>query len=96
MDEEPYNPKARQSKSPSQFIKGVVNQIGDKLAKRSPTREATEKTSVHNVKSSELIVAAMSLKKTLRSDRELQKIITRMKQKQKQIKMGGKLDLCLV
>ncbi|XP_073964878.1 phosphatidylinositol 4-phosphate 5-kinase 59B isoform X3 [Choristoneura fumiferana] len=93
MDEESYNSKARQSKSPSQFIKGVVNQIGDKLTKRSPTRETTEKASVHNVKSSELIVAARSLKKTLRSDRELQKENIKDESEVKTDKNGGKTGI---
>lgn len=59
-----------QSKSPSQFVKEVVTQIGDKLSRKSPTNldSSTEKVSVHNVKSSDLIFAAKSLKKVNQSD----------------------------
>lgn len=58
--------KGRQSKSPSQFLKGVVTSIGDKLTRKTPTEIETpsEKASVHNVKSSDLVIAAKSLKKT--------------------------------
>lgn len=71
-DEEINEVKGRQSKSPSQFIKGVVTQIGDKFSRKSPISIETinEKASVHNVKSSELISAAMSLKKTSRNPNE--------------------------
>lgn len=71
-----------QSKSPSQFIKGVVNQIGEKLSLKSPikpklqTDTLKERVSVHNVKSSDLISAAKSLKKTTKSEnlqKDLQK-----------------------
>lgn len=62
--------RTRQTKSPSQFIKGVVTQIGDKLSRKSPTRNdsSSERISVHNVKSSDLISAAKTLKKTSRSE----------------------------
>lgn len=66
--------RGRQSKSPSQFIKGVVNQIGEKLSLKSPIKPKSqadtlkERASVHNVKSSDLISAAKSLKKTPKSE----------------------------
>lgn len=58
--------RARQSKSPSQFIKGVVTQIGDKITRKNLTdlNASSEKVSCHNVKSSDLISAAKTLKKT--------------------------------
>lgn len=57
--------KGGQSKSPSRFIKDVVSHIGEKLSRKSPTNlnSATEKVTVHNIKSSDLIFAAKSLKK---------------------------------
>lgn len=62
--------KGRQSKSPTQFVKDVVTQIGDKLTRKSPTNldSSTEKVSVHNVKSSDLISAAKTLKKISKTD----------------------------
>lgn len=63
--------RARQAKSPSQFVKEVVTQIGDKLTKKSPTKfdSSKDKVSVHNVKSSDLISAAKSLKKVTQTDK---------------------------
>ncbi|XP_028175201.1 uncharacterized protein LOC114363621 [Ostrinia furnacalis] len=63
--------KGRQSKSPTQFIKGMVSHIGDKLSRKSPIgiEAPGEKLSVHNVRSSDLISAAKSLKRTPRSER---------------------------
>lgn len=60
-----HETKGRQSKSPSQFIKGVVTQIGDKITRKNPAdpNTSSEKVSVHNVKSSDLILAAKTLKK---------------------------------
>lgn len=60
----------KQSKSPKQFIKGVVTQIGDKFGRKSPSDDnsSSDRFSVHNVKSSDLISAAKSLKKTNRSE----------------------------
>lgn len=72
--DDPIEYKGRQSKSPSQFIKGVVNQIGDKLSRKSPTDLSTDRFSVHNVRSSDLISAAKTLKKTTKSnDRSIEK-----------------------
>lgn len=76
--------RGRQSKSPSQFIKGFVNQIGEKLSLKSPTKTDTlkERASVHNVKSSDLISAAKSLKKTTKSEnlqKDLEKEATEAK-----------------
>ncbi|XP_060808605.1 uncharacterized protein LOC106129490 isoform X2 [Amyelois transitella] len=64
-DDDVIEVKGRQSKSPSQFIKGVVTHIGDKFSRKSPINPdvVNEKASVHNVKSSELISAAKTLKK---------------------------------
>lgn len=57
--------RVKQTKSPSQFIKGVVTQIGEKISKK-PAAEmvSEERASVHNVRSSDLIFAAKTLKKT--------------------------------
>ncbi|XP_052753943.1 uncharacterized protein LOC113515266 isoform X3 [Galleria mellonella] len=57
--------KGTQSKSPSEFLKGMVSQIGDKITRKSPVclELSAEKVSVHNVKSSDLISAAKNLKK---------------------------------
>lgn len=57
--------KGNQTKSPSRFIKGVVTQIGEKITKKSITEAVSdERVSVHNVRSSDLIFAARTLKKT--------------------------------
>lgn len=64
--------KGRQSKSPTQFIKGMVSQIGDKFSRKSPVpiiEMSGDKLSVHNVRSSDLISAAKTLKKTPRFDK---------------------------
>lgn len=80
--------RGRQSKSPSQFIKGVVNQIGEKLSLKSPIKPKLqtdilkERASVHNVKSSDLISAAKTLKKTTKSEnlqKDLEKEATEAK-----------------
>lgn len=76
--------RGRQSKSPSQFIKGVVSHIGEKLSLKSPTKTDTskERASVHNVKSSDLIIAAKSLRKTTKSEnlqKDLEKEATEAK-----------------
>lgn len=63
--------KGRQSKSPTQFIKGVVSHIGDRFSRKSPI-DTSEKLSVHNVRSSDLISAARTLKKTGRPDKDNQ------------------------
>ncbi|CAH0404218.1 unnamed protein product [Chilo suppressalis] len=70
-DEDSIDLKGRQSKSPTQFIKGVVSHIGDKLSRKSPMSLEIpgERFSVHNVKSSDLISAAKALRKTPRSER---------------------------
>lgn len=62
--------RANQSKSPSQFVKEVVTQIGDKLTGKTQVNldSSTEKVSVHNVKSSDLISAARTLRKVAPSD----------------------------
>lgn len=55
--------------SPSQFIKGVVTQIGEKITNKKSNLEVLgERASVHNVKSSDLIFAARTLKKTGKSE----------------------------
>ncbi|KAJ0170200.1 hypothetical protein K1T71_014128 [Dendrolimus kikuchii] len=51
------------SRSPTEFIKDVVTTISDKLTRKPPELESTEKVSVHNIKSSDLITAAKTLKK---------------------------------
>ncbi|XP_075988021.1 uncharacterized protein LOC142984352, partial [Anticarsia gemmatalis] len=63
--------RGRQSKSPSQFVKNVVTHIGDKLSRKSPTNldSSTEKVSVHNIRSSDLISAAKTLKKVTPTDK---------------------------
>ncbi|CAB3262034.1 unnamed protein product [Arctia plantaginis] len=63
--------KGGQSKSPSRFIKEVVSHIGDKLSRKSLTNldSSTEKVSVYNVNSSDLIIAAKSLKKVTNTDK---------------------------
>ncbi|XP_053621692.1 phosphatidylinositol 4-phosphate 5-kinase type-1 gamma-like isoform X2 [Plodia interpunctella] len=65
-DEDVIEVKGRQAKSPSQFIKGVVTHIGDKFSRKSPISPeiSNERVSVHNVKSSDLILAAKTLRKT--------------------------------
>lgn len=62
--------RAKQPKSPSQFIKETVTQIGDKLTGKSQISldSSTEKVSVHNVKSSDLILAARTLRKVAPAD----------------------------
>jgi hypothetical protein len=72
-DEQAIEIKGRQSKSPTQFIKGVVSHIGDKFSRKSPLSfdVPSERFSVHNVKSSDLISAAKSLKKTPQSDKDV-------------------------
>lgn len=83
----------RQSKSPKQFIKGVVTQIGDKFARKSPNGDnsSSDRISVHNVKSSDLISAAKSLKKTNKSENnqnELEKEVTESKSNKNAAKPG--------
>lgn len=82
--------KGRQSKSPSQFIKGVVNQIGEKLSIKSPAKTDTskERASVHNVKSSDLIFAAKTLKKTTKSE-NLQKDLEKEAAEAKNVGKSG-------
>lgn len=82
--------KSRQLKSPSQFIKGVVNQIGEKLSIKSPTKTDTlkERASVHNVKSSDLIFAAKTLKKTTKSE-NLQKELEKEAAESKNVGKSG-------
>ncbi|XP_061726436.1 uncharacterized protein LOC133531992 isoform X2 [Cydia pomonella] len=75
-NDKPPERQVRQSKSPSQFIKGVVTKVGDKFTKKpSPpsNTDNVERASVHNVKSSDLIFAAKTLKKTPRTDKDLYK-----------------------
>lgn len=69
--------RGKQTKSPSQFIKGVVTQIGEKINKKSAIElkksnadviSSHEKVSVHNVRSSDLIFAAKTLNKTAKTD----------------------------
>ncbi|KOB78785.1 Uncharacterized protein OBRU01_01760 [Operophtera brumata] len=69
--------RVKQTKSPSQFIKGVVTQIGEKINKKSAVEvkksnadviSSDERVSVHNVRSSDLIFAAKTLKKTSKTD----------------------------
>lgn len=86
--------RGRQSKSPSQFIKGVVNQIGEKLSLKSPIKPKSqtdalkERASVHNVKSSDLISAAKTLKKTTKSE-NLQKDLEKEAAEAKNIGKSG-------
>ncbi|KAJ2939365.1 hypothetical protein O0L34_g13459 [Tuta absoluta] len=68
VDDTVLEDRVRQTKSPSQFIRGVVNQIGEKFSLKSPTRSIEERASVHNVKSSDLISASKTLKKTSKSE----------------------------
>lgn len=69
VDEEVIEVKTRKVKSPSQYIKGVVTSIGDKLTRKTPVESDVphERASVHNVKSSDLVFAANTLKKTPKS-----------------------------
>ncbi|KAG6445203.1 hypothetical protein O3G_MSEX003796 [Manduca sexta] len=62
--------RGRHSKSPSEFIRGIATTIGDKFSKKTPS-SVDEKTSVHNVKSSDLISAAKTFKRTSRLDKEM-------------------------
>ncbi|XP_047038243.1 uncharacterized protein LOC124643339 [Helicoverpa zea] len=86
--------RAKQSKSPSQFVKEVVTTIGDKLTGKTPTDlgSSTEKVSVHNVKSSDLIFAARSLKKVAPAEQmkveQVQKPETEVKAEKNGSKQG--------
>lgn len=67
--------RVKQTKSPSQFIKGVVTHIGEKITKKPPAEVVSnERVSVHNVRSSDLIFAAKSLKKTGKVDEQIPEI----------------------
>ncbi|KAI5643656.1 hypothetical protein NE865_04247 [Phthorimaea operculella] len=91
VDDTVLEDRARQTKSPSQFIRGVVNQIGEKFSLKSPTRSVEEKASVHNVKSSDLITAAKTLKKTSKSEniqKDLEREISEVKSEKSVSKPG--------
>lgn len=59
------DPKGRKTKSPSEFIKETVSNIEGKLIKktRNDIDSSSERLSVHNVRSTDLLLAAKSLKK---------------------------------
>ncbi|XP_059058938.1 uncharacterized protein LOC131852290 isoform X3 [Achroia grisella] len=74
LSDNEVNIQSSQSECSSQFIKGMVTQIDDECARKSPivVKSSTEKVSVHNVKSSDLISAAKKLKKIPHIDKFMQ------------------------
>ncbi|KAH9633737.1 hypothetical protein HF086_008759 [Spodoptera exigua] len=84
--------RAKQSRSPSQFVKEVVTQIGDKLTGRTQINldSSSEKVSVHNIKSSDLISAARTLKKVAPAEKKITEPSTQSELDSKTDKNGSK------